>query len=278
MLMKRANRFSNLRKAAAFLEKDWRIAVSYKLQFFSSILGVLISTMVFYFLSNFIGRNIPESIQQYGGDYFAFVIVGIALTDYLVVSTEAFSTAIRSGQVSGTFEALLVTPTSILTILFSSYLYPFFFTTLRILTYVIVGVVFCGVRFQIDNFWLVLLTLVISLLPFWGLGLFSAAFIIVFKQGSPVNWVLGVSSTLLGGVFYPVSSLPAWLEPFSMVFPLTYGIEAMRKVLLAHADFQGVRNDLFILFCFSIVFILIGIASVTSALKSARREGTLLHY
>jgi ABC-2 type transport system permease protein len=268
----------NVYKAIAFLQKDWRVAVSYKLQFFSSIFGVLITTMVFYFLSDFLGQNLPKTIHQYGGNYFAFIIVGIALADYLIVSTDSFSNAIRSGQVNGTFEALLVTPTSILTILFSSYLYPFLFTTFRISTYIILGILFCGVKFKIYNLWLCLFALVMTLLPFWGLGLLSAAFIIVFKQGSPISWLMGISSTLLGGVLYPVSSLPNWLEPFSYMMPLTYGIEAMRKVLLANATFGAVRNEMIVLFCFSVVLLATGIVSVKYSLKLARRQGTLLHF
>lgn len=276
--MKVSYTFTNIYKAIAFLQKDWQVATSYKFQFVASILGVLVSTMVFYFLSEFVGKNLPESINEYGGDYFAFVIVGLALTDFLVVSTDSFSQAIRAGQVSGTIEALLVTPTSILTILFSSYLYPFLFTSFRVLIYIIIGVAFCGLQFQVHNTWLCLLALIITLLPFWGLGLLSAAFIIVFKQGSPINWVMGISSTLLGGVFYPVSSLPDWLEPFSLIMPLTYGIEVMRKLILAHATFADVQNDMFILLCFSFIFITIGIFSVKYSLKLARRQGTLLHY
>lgn len=276
--MKDSYRLPTLYKVIAFVQKDWQVAISYKVNFFSSVLGVLISTMVFYFLSEFVGQNLPESINKYGGDYFAFVIVGIALTDFLVVSTDSFSQAIRSSQVSGTIEALLVTPTSILTILFSSYIYPFLFTSFRVLTYIVIGVVFCGLKFQIDNLWLCMFALVITLLPFWGLGLLSAAFIIVFKQGSPINWIMGISSTLLGGVFYPVSSLPSWLEPFSYLMPLTHGIEVMRKVILAHATFVDVQVNIFILLCFSLIFITIGIISVKYSLKIARRQGTLLHY
>jgi ABC-2 type transport system permease protein len=276
--MEFTNKINIIHKALAFLQKDWRVAISYKLQFFSSILGVLISTMLFYFFSNFIGQNLSQSLEQYGGNYFAFVLVGIALADYLVVSTESFSGAIRSGQVNGTFEALLVTPTSIMTILINSYIYPFLFTTFRMLVFIILGVCFFGIEFHIHNVWICLFTFSLTLLPFMGMGLLSAAFIILFKQGSPINWVLGVSSTLLGGVLYPVSSLPAWIKPFSLIFPLTYGIEAMRKVLLANASFDDVKNNLFILVFFSIIFLISGIITVKYSLKVARKQGTLLHY
>lgn len=276
--MKFANKITPAHKALAFLKRDWYVATSYKLQFVSSIFGVVISSMMFYFLSNFIGPNVSDSIQQYGGDYFAFVLVGIALTDYLVVSTEAFSTAIRSGQVNGTFEALLVTPTSFITILLSSYIYPFLFTSFRILVYIFLGIFFYKIDFQINNFGLCLLTFVLTLLPFLGMGLLSAAFIILFKQGSPINWVLGFCSTLLGGVLYPVSSLPAWLEPFSLIFPLTYGIDAMRKVLLGNASFHDVQNSLFFLIIFSIFFLISGMFFVRQSLKVAKKQGTLLYY
>lgn len=37
---------------------------------------------------------------------------------------------------------------------------------------------------------------------------------------------------LLSGIFVPVLSLPAWLQPFSYLLPPTWAIEAMRNVLL----------------------------------------------
>jgi len=37
---------------------------------------------------------------------------------------------------------------------------------------------------------------------------------------------------LLSGVFYPVTNMPAWLQSFAQVLPLTHGVELGRPLLL----------------------------------------------
>ncbi|NOZ69552.1 MAG: ABC transporter permease, partial [Deferribacteres bacterium] len=202
-------------KPLSFFMRDLLIAASYRFNFIMQFGGIFISTLMFYFLSQLIGAGKSEQLRPYGGDYFAFVLTGIAFTDYLSVSLNSFSGQIRSAQMMGTLEALLVTPTSVPTILFSSTLYNFTFTSLRIIAYMVFGVFIFGVRLHVSSLPALAATLVLTMLSFIGIGLFSASFIIIFKQGSPVNWIMSVASGLLGGVLYPVSVLPSWLQPYS---------------------------------------------------------------
>jgi lipooligosaccharide transport system permease protein len=37
---------------------------------------------------------------------------------------------------------------------------------------------------------------------------------------------------LLGGVFYPITSMPGWLQALSQALPLTHGVELGRPLLL----------------------------------------------
>ena len=98
-------------KLFAFLKRDVQIDLSYKLRFLMQFIGIFFSTALSFFLSELIGSGISNKLAGYGGDYFSFVIIGIALTDYLSVSLEQFSDEIRSAQLEGTLETLLVTPT-----------------------------------------------------------------------------------------------------------------------------------------------------------------------
>jgi ABC-2 type transport system permease protein len=41
-----------------------------------------------------------------------------------------------------------------------------------------------------------------------GLGIISAAFIMRFKKGNPVTWMVATASELLGGVYFPIDVLP----------------------------------------------------------------------
>ena len=266
-----------LAKPIAFFKRDFKIATSYRLQYASQGFGILLTTFSFFLLARmFDGQQISQ-LAPYGGDYFSFALIGIALTDYFTISTNTFATEIRTSQVVGTLESLLVTPTSIITILLSSYAYKLFSTSFRIFFYIFIGVCIFDMTLQATSLPALLIAFLLTLLPFFGLGLLSASFIIIFKQGNPIG-LLAMSSGLLGGVMYPVTVLPAWLKPFSSILPITHGLEAIRQVLLNGAGIMDIRKQLLILAVLSILSLATGLISIYYGLKIARTEGSLLHY
>lgn len=265
-------------KALAFLKRDFLIAVSYRMKFLTQIAGIFISTLMFFFVSRLVGKGAANQLEPYGGDYFAFVLIGVAFTDYLIVSINSFSEEIRGAQMMGTLEAVLTTPTPPTVILFSSSLYSFSFTTLRVILYLAFGFAFFGLEFQLTSFAAFVVVMVLTVFSFWGIGLVSAAFVIVFKHGSPINWLIGSASGLLGGVLYPVSMLPDWLKPVAHLLPITHALEAMRQVLLKGAPLGAVLDEVLILAVFAVVFFSIGIFAFKAGLRIAEKEGSLLHY
>jgi ABC-2 type transport system permease protein len=265
-------------KPLAFIRRDFRIASSYRLQFVMQAGGILLTTTTFAFVAKMLAGENMVALQPYGGDFFAFVIIGIALTDYLTVSTNVFAAEIRNAQVTGTLEALLLTPTSIITILLSTYIYRLLVTSLRTLLYIIAGMTLFNLQFHTENTLTILLAFVFTLLPFLGIGLLSASFIIVFKQGDPVSALISMTSGLLGGVLYPITVLPDWLQPVSWCLPVTHGLEALRQALLNGADIHAIGRQLMVLACFTLVFMTIGIYSLLNACKTAKKAGSLLYY
>ena len=265
-------------KVPAFVERDFKIAASYRLQFIMQGTGVLFTSTLFFMLARMIGDQKLASLESYGGDYFSFLLIGVAVTDYLSVSTSGFAAEIRSGQTVGTLESLLVSPTSIMTILFSSYMYKLLSTSLRLLFYFLLGFFVFQVRFHPGSIAALFLAFFLLLLPFVGIGLLSAAFIIVLKQGSPVSFLLNVSSGLLGGAMYPVAVLPDWLQPVSKILPITHGLEALRQVLLNGAGLGDIAAELFVLTIFSAVLLAAGVCAIVLAVRIAKKEGSLLHY
>lgn len=241
-------------------------------------LAILLTTSSFFLVSKlFAGQNITQ-LAPYGGDYFPFVLIGIALTDYLTVSSTSFANEIRNAQIMGTLESLLVTPTSIITILLSSFTYKLLSSSIRTLSYLLLGIFMFGIHFSAVHSGALLISFILTLLPFIGLGLFSAAFIIVLKRGSPISMLMAMSGSLLGGVLYPVAVLPTWLKPLSALLPVTHGLEAMRQILLQGAGLEEIMQQLYYLLIFSVIFMAVGIYSTHKALRIARQEGSLLHY
>lgn len=265
-------------KPISFIKRDFLIAASYRLSFVMQTVGIFISTLMFFFLSRLIGKGVQDQLIPYGGDYFSFVLIGIAFTDYLSVSLSSFAGEIRNAQVMGTLEALLVTPTSVPAILFSSSLYNFSFTSVRILIYILFGIFIFGMKLHITSLFAAVVIMALTILSFIGLGLLSAVFIVVFKQGSPLNYLIGITSGLLGGILYPVSVLPAWLQPYAYLLPITHALEAVRQILLNGATFEMVYDKVLILSLFAAILLPLGLTAFGYGLRVAKKEGSLIHY
>lgn len=265
-------------KPVAFFKRDFKIATSYRLNYITQGFGIILTTFSFFLLSKMFAGNHISELEPYGGDYFSFVLIGIALTDYFTISTNTFANEIRTSQIVGTLESLLITPTSIITIFLSSYVYKLFSTSFRIFFYIFIGYFVFDMLLQPVNILALCLAFILTLLPFFGLGLVSASFIIVFKQGNPIGGLMVMSSGLLGGVMYPVTVLPVWLKPFSDILPITHGLEAIRQILLNGAGITDIRQQLLILAVLSAFSLVTGVVSIYYGLRIAKKEGSLLHY
>ena len=112
---------SFIEKPLAFVWRDFINELSYKSAFLMQFISVLISPVTFFFISKLFGNFGVSHLKPYGGDYFSFALIGVAIFNYLKVSMEGISKSIQEGQMLGTLGALLVTQTG-------SNNYPFLFS------------------------------------------------------------------------------------------------------------------------------------------------------
>ncbi len=267
-----------MKKPLAFLKRDLIIEMSYRFSFFFQLASVFLSVASYYFLARFIGSSLIPGLEPYSGDYFAFVLIGVALHDYLATSLDAFSRSIRDSQVAGTLEALLSTQTSLATIILSSVIYPFLWTSFTVVLYLALGIGLFGMHLTSGNWAAAALILMLAILVFSGLGILSASFIMVFKRGNPLAWLFGGLSWLLGGVLYPVTVLPEWLRLVSSLLPITYAIEGMRAALLQAAPWSELWHSLGPLLLFAFAMLPLSLLSFQYATRRTRITGTLAHY
>lgn len=273
-----------LRKPLAFLKKDFLTEISYRFSFVLQFMSIFFSVVMFYFVAQLLGESptLQQKLGDYGGDasqsYFAFVLIGIAFSNYLSVGLTSFSSSIRAEQMIGTLEAMLVTPTRLSNIVVSSSLWSFAFTSIQVAVYLLIGGLFFGVDFGNANPLPALTALILTVIAFSSLGIISASFIMIFKRGDPIAWVIATSSTLLGGVYYPITILPEWLQTLSYIFPITYALRAIRMSLLKGAGFYDVGGDLLALVIFSVIMIPISLFVFRYAVARAKRDGSLAYY
>jgi len=272
-----------LHKAWAFIRRDLLIEASYRSAFILQFGGVFVSVGIWYFLSGMI-RGVATGVKGMEGmDYFAFIVVGIAFYHYLTVALTSFASRVRSEQLTGTLEAMLVSPTRTHMVILASSLWDFVFTSFRVVMYVAVGV---GISWMTDHpiriHWEGLLPFAIILgltVPaFCGIGIIVASAIIYLKKGEPINAALISASALLGGVFYPVEALPSWLISFSALLPITYALSGIRKALLLGASLGDLLPEIRVLLLFVVALVPLGLLVFRWALRGARRDGTLVQY
>jgi ABC-2 type transport system permease protein len=261
-----------------FLRRDASIHTSYRLGFAMDLGGVFFSAATFYFVAKFFGPSVAPQLAAYGGDYFSFVLIGIAFSTYQNVGINSFSQAIRQEQFLNTLEPLLMTPVRLPVFLFGSALWDFLQATVEVLVYFALGLAIFGFQAPQAHITAAFAVLALTLFSFMGLGVFAASFIMRFKRGNPVTWLLATASELLGGVYFPPEALPGPLKTLALFVPMTHALSGLRKTLLAGAGWGDISSELGALALFTVLVWPVGVVSFSWALRRSQSEGTLGHY
>lgn len=267
-----------MRLLRAFLIRDYYIEASYRTSFLVSIGGIFFNVLVFYFLSEFIGTATDTTYEEVNGDYFSFVLIGIAFAGYFGVGMTSFSRALRLAQTTGTLEAMMMTPSSLPAIITGSAAWSYVFTTFRVFVYLFLGIVLFDVNFAGANYSAALTGLVLAIISFASIGIISASIIMVIKRGDAITALVASLANLVGGVYYPVAILPQGLQLLARLLPITYALRVMRQSLLAGASWNELAPDLVALLIFCLLLFPISLFVFQYAVQRARLEGTLAHY
>src|SRR5260221_5914520 len=267
-----------LRKIMILFLRDLAVARSYRAALVLELFYALFGVASFYFLSKFIASPQLERSLPQGTSYFSFVLVGLAFFDYLTVALHTFDESLQNARQNGTLENLLVTQTSLPVILAGSSLYPFVLMSLRTAIYIGWGALLFGFPLQGANWLGALLVLGASVLAFSGLGILSASYLLIFKRGNPVNWAILGLCTTVGGMMYPISVLPVWLQHVARLIPVTYSLEGMRAAILGHASTRELLPSIAGLLLFAALLLPISFAIFSCALRRTKITGTLTHF
>lgn len=252
--------------------------LSYKLSFFLHCLSIFWPILIFYFISKLFGQTFVPHLKEYGGDYFPFVLIGLAFSGYLGTALGSFSFNLRREQMIGVLEAILVTPTKISTVIISMGLWNFVFASIIAFVYLLCGVLFFGVNLTNANILGAIVVLTLAIVSFGSIGLISASFIMVFKMGNPVAWVMGRFSSFFGGAYFPITIFPKALRIVSYFLPVTYALKLLRHTLLQGYSLRVLVPEVIMLAGFSILLFPASIFIFKLALRKAKKDGSLLQY
>jgi len=121
----------------------------------------------------------------------------------------------------GTFDQLLVSPTSMPEIIISKSLPALAIGTLLGLLMIAAGVVLFRIPFS-GSFWLLLPSLVLFILSVVGIGLMISAVSATQQQAILGAFAVGITAILMSGFATPVENMPTLLQWLAQAIPLTH--------------------------------------------------------
>jgi ABC-2 type transport system permease protein len=264
------------RKLWAFYKRDFQLALSNRFQFFYSTARTILSLVSFFFIGKLLVEpRLNPHLAAYQGDYFRFVLAGVAFSGFMSTALSSFSRMIQFERWHGTLEEILLTPTSFLAMALGKTLWDL----TALLGQVGLTLFFGRMLFHVDLAqanWLALIPAVaLTIGTFLGVGMISAGCSLLRRDGGMVEQLLGGTSLFFAGVYFPVSVLPEGIRWISNCLPLTYSLEAVRKFLLQGSPLSAVGKELAVLAGFTLIFLPAGILFFRWALRAARHQGVL---
>ncbi len=186
--------------------------------------------LVWGFLSVYVAR-----LGGGGAAAIAFLVGGMILWDIFFRVQQAISVSFLEDVWTRNLMNVFVTPISTAEFICATML-------LGVMKIIVIGLLLASLAlslyaFNIFQFGLPLLPFVLNLiLSAWGMGIITTALILRFGQGAEaLAWAVAFLFQPFSAVFYPVSVLPAAIQPVAWALPTTQAFEGMRTVLSGHA-------------------------------------------
>lgn len=264
-----------LTSAVAFVKRELATYASYRAKLALGLASLVLSLVTFSFVGRVVAGAGTGFVTQYGMSYSSFAVVGIFVHSLAVSGLHSFRSAVRREQLQGTLELLLTTrlPSPVLVVLAGAG--ELAITVLGGAALMAGGAALIGLDLRLSP--ALAGALVLYLLVMCGVGLASAGVIMVSKEGEPVSWAVSGAAGLLGGVYFPVSMLPGWLQAGARVLPTTHAL-AVARYGAQGTSAPGFAGSLSFLAISATASLVVGLAVLEWGCRRARIAGTLGHY
>ena len=214
--------------------------------------------------------NDSDWLSQAGG----VLLAGVLLWDIMFRSQLGFSISFLEEMWSRNLGQLFVSPLRSLEMVLSLMLISLIRTTIAIIPASLLAIPLYA--FSIYEMGFILIVFFASLMfSGWIMGLFIVAGIMRFGvSAESLAWLIIFILAPLSAIYYPVETLPIWVQWISLALPQTYIFEGMREVLFhssIHYDF------LLKSFLLNITYSLFGTIVFLKSFAGARKRGALIN-
>lgn len=234
---------------------------------------------VWYFVSQFLSASANHAVQQYGGNYVAFVVVGVLLNQIGMTALTSPFTTVSEAFWDKRLETYRLSIQGIWANVVGRLAWQIIFSTVLQVFVLMVILLFGGVAFGTHiHIELLIIGFILFVLANAGLGIMGASlfFLLDIKSGQdPITWLYRYLVMIVSGLYVPLSILPGWFQSIGNVLPQTYGFEMMRATLLTGAGWRSpdLLSSLLPLAAGAFITVGVGYLMLRFALHRAERKG-----
>jgi ABC-2 type transport system permease protein len=209
-------------------------------------------------------------------EFTGFVVLGGAMTAFWLNVLWSMAAQFYWEKEVGNMQLFLLAPMSRMALLAGMALGGMFFTSVRALSTIILGVLVFGVKMSISDPLALIAVFLITLVALYGMGmLFSSLYMLWGREAWHMSNLLQEPIYLVSGFYFPVQALGFWVSLFASVIPITLGLDAMRQVLFATDGLLPVYTEAAILVVLAVFFVITSRFSLNYMEHLGRREGRL---
>ena len=212
----------------------------------------------------------PSSVTQ-------FIVIGNAIQSMSFAAVFAVANITSQDKWQGTLPSTMVTPANRLALFIGRAWFQVLLSALIAAAGLLYAATIFGVSFAAADYAGIAVTVLLTSVAMTGFGLLISAVGLYLRTAMIVANIFLFVTLLLSGVNFPVSVLPAWLQPVSWTIPLTYGTQAARMAI-AGSSFTALLPTLGWEALDGLLVMVVGYALFTGFENLSRRTGRFEEY
>ncbi len=205
-----------------------------------------------------------------------YLLIGTLIWSYLSMIFDLLSETVSWERWEGTIEYTFMSPASRAAQLIGMGVYAVLYGIVRMIVMLGVISLFFDMSLGNANYLGALALLAICSVSLVGFGMVAAVRPLLSpEKGQQVTAIVTAVLLLVSGIYYSVDVLPGWLQPLSVISPVTYALDGIRKMLLDGAPFASQWDNVWPLLIMGLIFPPLGLWLFHAGEMFAKRTGRL---
>ncbi len=185
-------------------------------------------------------REVVPEVYANRPNIIGFYVIGAIGMMYLYMGFSVGASFIASMKERGVLYRLLSTPIKEYELILGGLTANALFQLISTIIIIVVGTLVTGAHILWNPLnpvhWIVPAMFILLLFMSVGMGALLSPLAKTSSGGSQIGTALGLALSFTTGIWFPPEWLPPWLRAFSNVFPVTWGIDVVRGIMVYNID------------------------------------------